>query len=225
MLVAGLIGGLISGGVIAFLHSYDTFKSTTQNEQITKRFNHGVESYNNQDYATAIVEFEAARGENPTGALKLKIDASLTSSYVQEGRRSLANGNAGVARDKFNKALSVDPNSQAAHSGLAQALAQLGDTAAAKREKEAANNSTEAPPPQNLSSTPSEDPDQFLNQRREEAKQLISDGDELRAKNDIDGARARWRSAIEKAPGTPERDTAQQRLDQNEPPPQEFNGN
>lgn len=59
--------------------------------------------------------------------------------------------------------------------------------------------------------------DPFVKQRREEAKKIIYQGDQLARKGDLDGARVKWTEATSRAPGTPERDMAERRLKQTQP--------
>jgi predicted negative regulator of RcsB-dependent stress response len=59
-----------------------------------------------------------------------------------------------------------------------------------------------------------QDSQQFLEDRRAAARQLIEEGDALYQRGDAGGARRKWQEAVGKAPGTPERDAAMQRIEQ-----------
>jgi len=227
ILLSAVLGGGISAGVIAFLHSYDQYRRTVSAQSVVALVNQGVTAYNAQDYATAADLFSKALAVNTNSAERGKIIYNLAAAYVQLAHAAESRGDLQAARDNYRKALDVDPDNATAHNGLANILDRLGDTAGAGAERAAAQSgggSVETPSALKTISPSEEaasgtDARQFVEERRAEARRLIQEGDELAQQGDKDGAREKWQQAISMAPGTPERDAAKARMDQTQTPP------
>ncbi len=228
--IAALLGGLIAGGVLFFLKSFNNYTEGAKVQQVSTLMTQGEQAYNAQDYVSAARDYELALTANPTPEKRNLLNSNLAYTYVMLGRAARANGKLVEARDDFTKALTYQPDYQTAHTELAQVKQLLGDKTGAQDER----NATEGvpvgmePPPRidnraplgsssAAPSNPAQDPNQFLEQRRQEAQNLIQQGDDLFKRGDKDGARAKWRDAIEKGAGFPEFDTANQLLRDSEP--------
>ncbi|MCW3098472.1 MAG: Serine/threonine protein kinase [Chthonomonadaceae bacterium] len=230
--VAALLGGLIAGGVLLFIRSYGNYTETAKVQQADTLMTQGQTAYNAQDYATAAKDYEQALSANPTPEKRGLLNTNLAYTYVQLGRAARDSGKLAEARDDFAKALQYQPDYQTAHTELANVKQSLGDKTGAQEERKAVEGvpiGVEPPPKLDnrapigsatnprVDPTPAQDPNQFLNQRRQEAQRLIQDGDTLYQRGDKEGARAKWQDAIEKGAGFPEFDTANQRLHDTEP--------
>jgi hypothetical protein len=231
--VAVALGGLAAGGVLLFLKSYTRYTDTAKVQQIGTLMTQGEAAYNTQDYVTAARDYEQALTASPTAAQAAKLKTNLAYTYTQLGRAARTNGKLEEARADFARALEYLPDYQTAHTELANVKQSLGDKSGAQEERSAAESAPIATePPAKIDNrapiggsaaapsdtTPAQDPNQFLNQRRQEAANLIQQGDDLFRRGDRDGGRAKWRDAIEKGAGFPEFDTANQRLRDTEPP-------
>jgi len=221
ILVGILLGGGIAGGVIAFLRSYEQFRRSASTQYIAELMGKGVAAYNTGDFAAAVGWFEKALDANPRLAEREKVVFNLAASYNQLARAAAANGDWTEAKTYYGKALAIAPDNQVAHSGLADALERLGETGRAREERAAARNSAgTAETPASLTplsvtgDASGQDSQQFLEDRRAAARQLIEEGDALYQRGDTGGARRKWQEAVGKAPGTPERDAAMQRIEQ-----------
>ena len=235
--VAALLGGLLAGGVLLFLKSFNRFTENAQVQQVATLMTQGEQAYNAQDYATAAKDYQQALTANPTPAQRSLLNANLAYTYTQLGRAARTDRKLEEARDDFGKALQYLPDYQTAHIELANVKQSLGDRSGAQDERNAADTAPVGlDPPPKLDSrapvgsatnpadpTPPQDPNQFLNQRRQAAADLIQQGDNLMKRGDKESARAKWRDAIEKGAGFPEFDTANQRLHDTEPTP-DFGG-
>jgi len=232
--VAALLGGLVAGGVLLFVKSFGNYTETAKVQQVDALMTQGEQAYNAQDYVTAARDYEQALSANPTAEKRSRLNTNLAYTYVQLGRAAHTNGRLTEARDDFTKALQYQPDYQTAHTELANVKQSLGDTTGAQDERSAAEGApigTEPPPKldnrtlisgsssPDSSPAPAQDPNQFPNQRRQAAQRLIQDGDALMKRGDTEGARAKWRDAIEKGAGFSEFDTANQRLRDTEPQP------
>jgi tetratricopeptide (TPR) repeat protein len=230
--VAALLGGLIAGGVLLFIRSYGNYTEIAKVQQADTLMTQGQTAYNAQDYATAAKDYEQALNANPTPEKRGLLNTNLAYTYVQLGRAARDSGKLAEARDDFAKALQYQPDYQTAHTELANVKQSLGDKTGAQEERNAVEGLPIGvePPPRldnrapigsaanpRVDPTPAQDPNQFLNQRRQEAQRLIQDGDTLYKRGDREGARAKWQDAIEKGAGFPEFDTANQRLRDTEP--------
>ncbi len=234
--VAVLLGGLLAGGVLLFLKSFNRYTETAQVQQVAALMTQGEQAYNTQDYVTAAKDYEQALTAAPTPAQRALLNSNLAYTYTQLGRAARTNGKLSEARDDFARALQYQPDYQTAHIELANVKQSLGDKSGAQDERNAVDSAPIGPePPSKLDSrapinpafappvAPAQDPNAFLAQRRQDAQRLIQDGDDLRKQGDLQGARAKWRDAIEKGAGFPEFDTANQRLHDTEPTP-DFGG-
>lgn len=221
ILVGILLGGGIAGGVIAFMRSYEQFRSSASAQRIAELMGKGVDAYNTGDFAAAAGWFEKALDANPRLAEREKVIFNLAASDNQLARAAAASGNWAEAKTYYGKALTIAPDNQVAHNGLADALERLGETGRAREERAAARSSAETGgTPASLSNLPvtgeasGQDSQQFLEDRRAAAQQLIEEGDALYRQGDAGGARQKWQEAVGRAPGTPERDAAMQRIEQ-----------
>lgn len=237
ILAAVVIGCLAGLGVIGLLHRYDQFQQNARYQQVVQLMTQAQNAYNQQDYAGAARLFEQALAARPDPQQRAMILTQLGYTYVQSARIARGKNDIQTAKDDFQKALSYSPNDPIAHQELSQLLEASGDHQGAQQEQQEqqrivssgivnANGFQETP--RNLNnSTPtlpgtgapdgSPGSDSFLQQRRAEAAQLIQEGDALQAQGDIDGARRKWTDAVSKAAGLPERDAAQQRLQDTQP--------
>jgi tetratricopeptide (TPR) repeat protein len=228
---AALFGGLVAGGVLLFIKGYGNYTETAKVQQADTLMAQGEQAYNSQDYVTAARVYEQALSANPNPEKRSRLNTNLAYTYVQLGRAARTNGKLTEARDDFAKAVQYQPDYQTAHTELANVKQSLGDKTGAQDERNAAEGAPIGvePPPRienrapigsaapPSDPTPAQDPNQFLNQRRQEAQNLIQEGDDLKRRGDLEGARAKWRDAIEKGAGFPEFDTANQRLHDSEP--------
>jgi serine/threonine-protein kinase len=230
--VAVVIGGAIGFGIIAFLNSYDQYKTVAGARTIGLLMQDGAAAYGRRDYTTAVERFQKAESLGLQGADRPTVEHNLVASYIQLARVDSADGKTDDAIALYNKALKLAPNDSVAHSDLAALLDRLGRKQDAAHERSEAQAGTFAGTDPNASlkinSAPQagtsagsapETNDQFTADRRGQAQALIKQGDDLYTSGDKDGAREKWQSAIETAPATPERDLAQQRLDQTAPQP------
>jgi len=237
--MAVLIGGLLAGGVLLFIKSYNRYTDTAKGQHVDVLMTQGETAYNAQDYATAARDYEQALSANPPADKRVRLNTNLAYTYVQLGRAARDGGRLADARSAFARALQYQPDYQTAHIELANVKQSLGDKTGAQEERSAVDGvpAGAEPPPKldnrapigsaanpRVDPTPTEDPNQFLNQRRQDASSLIQQGDELWKRGDRDGARDKWRGAIEKGAGFPEFDTANQRLHDTETPV-DFSGN
>jgi serine/threonine protein kinase len=235
--IAALLGCLLAGGVLLFLRSFNRYTETAKVQQVAALMTQGEQAYNTQDYSTAVRDYEQALTANPTPAQRGLLNTNLAYAYTQLGRTATSNGKLTEARDDFTKALQYQPDYQTAHTELANVKQSLGDKTGAQEERNAVEGApVGSEPPPKLDSrapigaasrpvdmTPPQDPNQFLVQRRQDAAQMIQEGDDLYRRGDKEGGRAKWRDAIEKGAGFPEFDTANQRLHDTEPTP-DFGG-
>ena len=228
--LAALLGGGIAIGVIAFLHSYEQYRISVGSQHVAALIDQGATAYNQGDKASSASDkghyfrlarklFEQAQASNPTTTERTTLDHNLTATYIQLARLAAADGQWQEASDLYEKALTLSPSNATAHTERANALAELGQNEAANRERAAAQGSADGSSLGALNSheSASADPQQFVNGRRAHAQQLIDEGDQLANQGDVDGARQKWREAMSVAPATPERDVAQQRLEQTQP--------
>ncbi len=235
--VAVLLGCLIAGGILLFLKSYSRYTETAQVQLVATLMTQGEQAYNVQNYVLAAQDYQQALSSSPTAAQRTLLNTNLAYTYTQLGRAARDSGKLQEARDDFSKALEFQPDYQTAHNELANIKLSMGDKSGAQDERNAAASApvgipeppskldhrapiATAPPGDN---SPPQDPNQFHNQRRQEASKLIQDGDTLWNRGDKEGARSKWRDAIEKGAGFPEFDTANQRLRDTEPTP-DFSG-
>jgi tetratricopeptide (TPR) repeat protein len=228
ILLVMLLGGGIGLGVVAFMHSYETYSDTISIRRVVALINQGVAAYNARKYSAAATFFEKARAAQPTRREREKIDFNLVATYVQLGRQAEANGQWEAARQAYSKALAIAPDDRNAHQGLANVLTHLGDPQGAQQHRsEAQASDSDAGTPATLDSRApgpgdpgvGEDAQQFVSDRRGQAQQLIQEGDALESRGDHEGARDRWQKAIAAAPGTPERDAALSRLNRSQNTP------
>jgi serine/threonine protein kinase len=232
ILAAAVIGGGIAIGVIGLQNGYAHYQQTTVAQRIAVLIEKGAAAYKGGDYAQAAVLFAQALEAGPSANQRTIIHKNLAYSYVQEARAANGRGEWQTARDLYLKAIDVGIDYDTPHKELAALLAQHGDTRGAEDQRNALP-STPAPdptptrlddrlPPPAGANVPEdtlrEDPQQFMEQRRAEARTLIEDGKSLLKQNRLDEAREKWQEAMGKAPATQEHDEASQLLDQYPPP-------
>ena len=227
VVAAILIGALIAIGIIMFTRSYDRYRTTAGAQVVSLAMQEGSDAYNRRDYTAAVAAFERAERLNPTGAERVKTVHNLEAAYVQLARQNRAAGKLEDARAIYLKALELSPDDAVAHADLAQLLDQMGQTQDAARERNAA---TSAPVPADPAASlridtlppeasgPGTQAPQFMVSQRQQAAGLIEEGKQRYRAGDTDGARTKWRDAVGRAPGTPERDEAQALLDQTQTP-------
>ncbi len=222
ILAAALLGGGIAGGIVAFMHSYDQFKINVGSQQIIGLINQGVAAYNSRDYSEATRLFEQAKTAGPSATELSKINFNLSASLMQQAREAEASGNLKEAKSLYDRLLVIAPENRSAHIGLSNVLLRLGQNQDSIRERNAANSSVDdntvpnTLQPNAAVIPDSADPGPSLQDRQQEARQLLNEGQALQVKGDLEGAKDKWRKVIETAPGTPERDMAKTLLDQSE---------
>jgi serine/threonine protein kinase len=221
VLVAALLGGLIAIGVIAFLRSYDRYKTHVSTQQIATLMSQGVAAYNARDYASAVRDFEQALAANPGPQDLSAVRYNLVASYVQLARLAEAEQKWQEARDLYQRALVISPDDKLANGGMAGALQHLGDVNGARDHESTAETGTgpsSAPPKLEMRapSTPDAgstvDPKQFIRDREQRAQKLLDAGNELWRNRDVNGAREKWQQVVDIAPGTAQSTEAIQNL-------------
>ncbi len=222
IIAAALLGGGIAGGIVVFMHSYDQFKVNAGSQQIIGLINQGVAAYNARNYKEATGLFEKAKTSNPSASELSKINFNLSASLMQQAREAESSGSLSKAKSLYDKLILLTPESKSAHIGLSNVLLKLGQSDAAARERNAADASLDenaAPPtlqPNTSSISDNSNPGPSLEDRKQEASQIINDGQALWKQGEKEAAKDKWRKVIELAPGTPERDIAKNLLDQSE---------
>ena len=221
VLAAAILGGGMAGGIIAVTRSYDSYKVNTGFQRVTALMNKAFDEYNKQDFASAAHDFEAALTAGPNAKQREIIATNLAFTYVQLARLAEAKGQRDEAHKDYQAALSYKPDYEAALAGLRQyesgAVGAAGVSGGAGATPPSSINARDIPTtPDPPSSAPSQQ--EFVGDRRAQARQLIGEGDQLANQNNLDGARSKWREAMATAPGTPERDLAQERIDRSSPP-------
>ena len=229
-LVAIVIGCLLAFGINAFNNRYEAYKQTVSTAQVQSLMTQGNSAYQNQDYATAAQLFEQSLAGRPTQTDRANLNLELGYTYVQLARQAKAKSNLKESLEDYHKAVSYAPDYKVAHEELSVLLESMQNVQGAQSEREAAqSSSTTTQPPSTLpapsatsgstpSVTPAVDPNQLLRSRSEQAQKLLKDGDDLLKHNDTDGALRKWRDARDAAPGLPEHDQAQQRIDKYDVP-------
>lgn len=229
LLAAAILGGSIAFGVIAMQNSYSNYRVKAMHQQLQELNNQGKLAYDSGDYGKAIGIFETALNASPDPSLRDVIAKNLAYSYVQSARKIQQNDWKQSAA-LYRKALALFEY-DAAHKELAALLAAHGDRRGAEDQRNviSSSNPNPDPTPDRLDSRlpaprystgrdqpdAAADPNQFVNDRRNEAKKLIEEGDRDWKNGNTQGARDKWTLAIEKAAGYPESELAQQRISDN----------
>lgn len=217
--VAVVLGTCLAFGVIAFMRSYDRYRDTMGKQQVAVLINEGVRLYNAGDYASAAAQFEKALQANPTGVDRGHAMDNLTAAYIQSARQCEDKSDWMSARGFCQKALTVSPDSKLAHTELANVLERLGDMSGSQKERQTAQSIAGAgdgsPSGSGVGSESSHLPptEEFMEDRRAQAKRLIEEGDQLFTSGKTDEAHDKWLEAVGRAPGTPEYELAKKRLD------------
>jgi tetratricopeptide (TPR) repeat protein len=232
VIAAAVLGSAIAVGVIALQNGYAHFQQTQSAQRIAALIDSGAAAYNSGDYARAATEFSQALEAGPNVAQRTIIYKNLAYTYVQQARAANGRGEWQTARDLYYKAINAYIDYDTPHRELAELLARHGDTRGAQDQRSAAPSPTAPDPtptrldnrlpaadsPAAVDGTPRQDPKQFVENQRAQARRLVDEGKLLLRQNRLDEAREKWQEAITTAPGTPERDEASQLLD-NYPPP------
>lgn len=233
ILAAIVLGGLGGLGVIGLLRRYDQFQQNARYQQVVQLTTQAQSAYNGHNFTSASRLFEQALAAQPDPQQRALIQTQLGYTYVQLARVARGQNDVQAAKTDYQKALSYSPNDPIAHQELSLLLETLGDHQGAQQEQQEQqrlvangiiNGASVQDAPKNLNSStlalPGPDgpagggsnSDAFLQQRRAEAAQLIQEGDALQQQGNLDAARQKWTDAVSKAAGLPERDAAQQRL-------------
>ncbi len=231
LIVAAVLGGTVAVGVIALQNGYSNYQRTESGQRIAGLIDKGAAAYNGGDYARAASLFAQALDSSPTVAQRITIGKNLAFTYVQQARAANGRGEWQAAADLYRKATEAAADYEMPRKELADLLAQHGDPRGAEAARSELpttgvkdttptrlDNRLPPPPPPgapDLAAQP--DPKQFMEQQRKEARRLIDEGNMRLREGRLDEARDKWQEAIGKAPGTPERDTASQLLDQHPP--------
>jgi serine/threonine-protein kinase len=238
-LVAAIsIGTIAAFGVIAFMNKYAEFEENARNQQVMTRIQKAETAYNAGDYAGAAKQFEQTLKAGVPATYRPRIETELGYTYVFLARAARSAGDTATARADYETALSYSPNYNVAHTELALLLESLGDPTGAQVQRNlvvGGDQPTSVPPKldSNTITLPTtsnssgggsstldgsgQNPDQFIQDRREQARQLIREGDQLDLQGDHDGATAKWTEAVSKGAGFSESDEARTRLNQSNP--------
>jgi hypothetical protein len=222
--LAVLLGTCIALGIIAVQHSYDNWQETGRVNGVNALMKEGALAYEKGDYTSAVIDFEQAQNSNPSEGQRKNISVNLAYSCVKRARASRAAGKLSDAKADYEKALAAMPDLNLAHAELAEVLQQMGDSTGAQEHRAESSDSTggagskslpakldvSTPPPTGNSA--GTDPNQFIENQRRIARQLLDEGDQLDRNGDHEHARDRWTQAEEAAPGTPESKEANKRL-------------
>lgn len=228
MLAAIAIGVALAVGVIAFLRAYQDYQQKSADQHVQAIVAEGAKAYAQMNYSEAAKQFLRALEAAGNSNLKAEIKTDLAYTYVQLARKAREQGDIKTAEQCYRQALLYVPNYATAHTELSQILRQEGRVQEANIESQAASQSPESAkqPPGflSLNTTPlpgaapptngTQSPDTFLEQRRQEAQNLISTAKQQIQSGDIYGAERSLESAVEKGAGLPEGAEAQQLLDQ-----------
>jgi len=234
ILGAIVLGTVIAFAVIMFMRSYDTYKASVGSEQVIELIRRADAAYNQKDFSGAVKLLGEALAAKPSDIDRAKINTELGYAYVCLARAARDGNRLTEAQKLYEKALSYSPDYKVAHSELGALKGILGDTNGASVERSAAassGNTTDAPGHLDSSTlvpssgaTGGADPQQFLNDRSQQAQQLISEGDALDRQGLHDQARSKWQEAETTGAGLPEHDLAKQRLDSTDPAGPSFGG-
>ena len=223
--VAVVIGCALAFGIVGFMNRYQSFQSSVSSEKVHTLMTQAAHAYSNQDYVGAAPLFEQALAAKPAASDLSTIQTSLGYTYVQLARQAKNAGNTQESLADYTKAIGYAPDYKVAHEELSVLKESLNDPQGARTEREAAQGSTSTqsppaaltpPPPVSLNgspATPAADPNQLLRTKSDQAQQLLKEGDQLLQNNDTRGALSKWRDARDAAPGLPEHDQAQDRID------------
>jgi tetratricopeptide (TPR) repeat protein len=229
------IGAVAGFGVIGFMNRYAAFEVNARTQQVAALVSQAEAAYNAGDFAKAAKTLEQALKADPDPTYRARIQTELGYTYVCLARAARTAGDTAGARADYEKALLYSPNYDVAHTELAVLLESLGDHIDAQTQQSMVVGGQGSAPPQKLDSntvtlpnsssgggsTPmngsGKNPDQFLQDRRQEAHELIREGDQLDLQGDHNGAEAKWSEAVEKGAGSSEADTARARLEQGSP--------
>ena len=241
LVIAVLLGGGLAVGVIAFQNSYENYRVKAQAANITVLSNQAQDAYAKQDYTQAAQIFEKALTANPATQQRKFLSTNLAYTYINLAQAAAKANDLPTAQSHYKKAIDLLPEDEEIKKYKLQAYRELADVenrmnlpAEAKQHQDAAQGITgsggaaitgsQPPPtlPPPLFPAPGAsnsyggagaqgDPD-FTDKRRQEAQQLISEGDRLYSQNDRFGAIDKWTKAMATAPGTPESQTAQSRI-------------
>ena len=224
LLAALVIGGGLAFGVVSFLKGYDQYRVAASTQKIAALMKQGKTAYDAKDFESAAKFYAQARDAKPDAPLRDQIEENLTACYIQLAQSEKAGGHWLDAKAWYDKALKLGQNAltDQARSERADALEHLGRANEARQDRsQISADDFKRAPEKATNDAQANDPlikDADASNRRE-AQRLIDEGDTLYKKGDANGAREKWRQAVSKAPGTPERDEAVKRIDQTNPPP------
>lgn len=233
--LAVVLGSVVAFGIIAVQNSYDRYSENFREVRVSQLMKEAALAYERGDYTTSVRLFEQAQNANPSVDQRSIIAANLAYSWLNQGLIAQSASKLREAKADYEEALRALPDYGLAHKKLAEVLQQLGDSAGAEEHRASSTDSSggagsmsppakldvATPPP---SSATSQAPGQFISEQRQAARKLIQEGDQLSKNGDAAGAREKWTAAVEKAPGTPERDEAAKRLDSGSDNSQELPG-
>ena len=218
---AVILGTLIAVGIIATQNSYERYQQDATSGLIRK----GADAYNAGDYDTAIATMQQAAGTGPTTEQRKVIETDLAYACFMRARKEHSAGSNEQARADYELALKAAPDYALAHKELADLLQEMGDKQGAQQHRDAATGGSSGPdsgtaqPPAQLKLTlpppdpyANQDPNQFVNDQRAQARQLIKEGDQLSSNGNTAAAREKWQAALIKGAGGPEADEANNRL-------------
>ncbi|MDE2126091.1 MAG: protein kinase [Armatimonadetes bacterium] len=210
---------LLSFGVLGVVNGYSEYAQSSLLTRARVAIQRGDSAYNEGRYTAAAKLFEKALREDPPQPDRSIVTANLYNTYLQLAMHADQAAQLDAAAGWCRKAIALNGAAANAHVEYARVLTELGQTSNADQERTQAGSQSGVSVPARVDESPSSDAtgavgDGYVEQQRLQAQQLIRAGDALQQQGDTDGARAKWLQAIALAPGTPERDAAQQRLDQ-----------
>ncbi|HLK58507.1 MAG TPA: protein kinase [Chthonomonadaceae bacterium] len=241
LLIAVLLGGGLAVGVIAFQNSFENYQQKAIADNIAALSAQGKDAYDKQDFGRAKELFEKALASKPGVEQRKFLNINLAFTYMNLAQIAAKNNDLTTAQSDYKRALDLLPDDEDNRTYRTQAYQELANVEKslnlpedAKQHQEAAQGVasggsspvTGSQPPPTLpplssssSSAPSVsssdnsqgDPN-FTDKRRQEAQQLIAEGDRLKSQGDYFGAIQKWTDAVTKAPGSPESQEAQNRI-------------
>ena len=229
--VAVVLGCALAFGVLAFNKRYEDYRTSAGSAQVQALMAQGKDFYEHQNYGQAVQSFEGALSAHPDATNLDYLHKNLAYAYTQLGRQAKAMGSVQDALTYYGRAVMYAPDYKVAHDELSVLKESAHDMEGAQGDRLAAQGSSfNQPPPITLSAPPlpgagvppapalsaTADPNQFTRSKSQEAQQFLAQGDQLLMNNDISGALRKWRDARDAAPGLPEHDAAQARIDKYE---------
>ena len=218
--VAVVLGCALAFGVLAFNKRYEDYRTSAGSAQVQALMAQGKDAYEHQNYEQAAKAFESALAARPDATNRDYLQKNLAYAYTQLARQAKNSGNVQDALTYYTRAVTNAPDYKVAQDELSILKEGTQDVRSAiSSSGQQPPITLPAPPPPSLGSgsapnlTPNADPNQFTHSKSQEAQQLLAQGDQLLMNNDISGALRKWRDARDAAPGLPEHDAAQARID------------